>query len=99
MPLNTIEITVETIELPAGWITAKEANERATSFTNATFAKFMSEVMKEITKSASVGETHTSIGCFGANEEIYVRAMSALESLGYTVSCPTKSNYICIGWK
>lgn len=99
MPLNAIEITIKTVELPVGWITAKEANERATSFTNATFVKFMAEVMKEITKTASIGETHTSVGCFGASEEIYVRAMSALEKLGYTVSRPIKSNYISIKWK
>ena len=98
MPLEAI-ITVETVELPKNWITAEEANKRATSFTNATFVKFMEEVMREITKTANVGETHTSVGCYGANEEVYSRAMSVLESLGYSVSRPTNSKYICIGWK
>ena len=98
MPLEAI-ITVETVELPKNWITAEEANKKATSFTNATFVKFMEEVMKEITKTANVGETHTFVGCYGANEEVYSRAMSVLESLGYAVSRSVNSRYINIKWK
>ena len=98
MPLEAI-ITVETVEIPKNWITAKEANKKATSFTNAIFVEFMEEVMKKITNTAKMGETHTSVGCYGANEEVYNRAMSVLKDLGYAVSQPTNSRYICIEWK
>lgn len=98
MPLEAI-ITVKTVEISKNWITAKEANEKATSFINATFVKFMEEIMKEITKTAEAGKTSTSVMCYGANEEVYSRAMSVLANLGYTVSRPSKARYIYITWK
>lgn len=99
MPLDAIKITVKSVDIPENWITAEEANSIATSISNKNFLNFMTSTMNAIIKTSKEGETHTSIYCCGANEEIYARAMETLEMLGYSVSRPTKSQYICISWK
>lgn len=99
MPLDAIKITVKSVDIPEDWITAEEANSIATSINNKSFLNFMTSAMNAIIKTSKEGETHTSIYCCGANEEIYARAMETLEMLGYSVSRPTRSQYICIGWK
>lgn len=99
MPLNAIEITVETIELPKNWLPASEAREIATSVSNKNTMNFLNNVMSYIKTASEDGRTKTCITCMSANNEVYERGVEILESLGYSVSgTPLHGKSILISW-
>lgn len=99
MPLNAIEITVETIELPGNWMPASEAREIATSVSNKNTKNFLNNIMAYIKNASEDGRTKISIACVSANNEVYERGVEILKSLGYSVSGhPRQGENIIISW-
>lgn len=100
MPLDAIEVTVETtIEIPVNWLTAEEANKMATSITNEKIQTFITNVMGHIKKAALEGKTKEIICCLSANDEVYERAVAFLKALGYSISgSPSQGCSITIKW-
>ena len=100
MPLDAIEVTVETtIEIPVNWLTAEEANKMATSITNEKIQTFITNAMGHIKKAALEGKTKEIICCLSANNEVYERAVAFLKALGYSVSgSPSQGCNITIKW-
>ena len=99
MPLNAIEITVETVELPHHWIPASKAREIATSISNKNTVNFLNNVMSYIKKASEDGHTKVCITCLSANNEVYERSVEILKSLEYSVSgLARQGESIIVGW-
>ena len=86
MPLDSIKITVKSVDIPDAWITAEEAKEIATSITNQNLVNFMNRIMEVVKVAAEEGRTSCGVAKRCENNEIVQRTMSLLRSLGYEVA-------------
>ena len=86
MPLDAIKITVESVDIPETWITAEEAKKIATNILNAHFIVFIDRIMEVIKVASEEGRTSCAVSKKQENNEIIMRALSLLKSLGYEVA-------------
>lgn len=98
-PINTIEITIEAVELPDNWMPASKAREIATSISNKNTVNFLNNIMSYIKAASEEGRTKSCISCISSNNEVYERGVEILKSLGYSVSGrPRQGESIVISW-